>query len=143
MTEPKRFWRPHVVIAEESEMMARTISQIVQLHCDVVRLVRDGQSAFNAVLELHPDVFVLDVLMPVLDGIQVVRRLRALNSNCRMVILTGLESQEYIAAALMAGANGFVFKRKMAGDLPPAIAEVLAGRRFISEGPTPKSGETQ
>ena len=85
LIETKRFWKPHVVIAEDSEMMARTISRIVQLHCDVVRVVRDGQSAINAVLELQPDVLVLDIQMPVLDGIQVVRRLKALElqeSDC-------------------------------------------------------------
>jgi DNA-binding NarL/FixJ family response regulator len=143
MTETKEFWRTRAVIAEDSKMMARTISRIMQLQCDVVRVVRDGQRAIDAVLELQPDLLIIDVLMPVLDGIQVVRRLRALNSQCRVVILTGLEDQEYIDAAIVAGANAFVFERRMASDLLRAIVEVTAGRTFISRGPTRGAGKNQ
>jgi DNA-binding NarL/FixJ family response regulator len=141
MTKTKAHWRPRVVIGENNEAMMRTISRIVQLHCDVHAEVRDGQGAIDAVLTLQPDVLVLDIVMPVLDGIQVARRLRALNSDCRVVILTGLEDQEYIDAAILAGANGFVFKRRMASDLLRAIGEVLAKRTFVSEDPAGGAGE--
>ena len=133
MTETGWFWRPRVVVAEDSEMMARTISRIVQLHCDVVRVVRDGRSAIDAIQELQPDVLLLDIQMPVLDGIQVVRRLRALNCTCRIVIVTGFEDQEFIDASIAAGANGLVFKSTMTGDLLHAIEEVLAERTFVSK----------
>jgi DNA-binding NarL/FixJ family response regulator len=133
VTETKWFWRPRVVVAEDSEMMARTISRIVRLQCDVIKVVRDGQSAIDAALELHPDVLLLDIQMPVLDGIQVVRRLRALNCICRIVMVTGFEDQEFIDASIIAGANGFVFKSALTGDLLHAIEEVLAERTFVSK----------
>jgi DNA-binding NarL/FixJ family response regulator len=143
VTETKWFWRPRVVVAEDNEMMARTISRIVQSHCDVVRVVRDGQSAITAVLELQPDVLLLDIQMPVLDGIQAVRRLRALNCTCRIVMVTGFEDQEFIDASIIAGANGFVFKSKMTGDLLHAIEEVLAERTFVSKDGRLGAGESR
>jgi DNA-binding NarL/FixJ family response regulator len=141
MNETNWLWRPRVVVAEDCEMMARTISRIVQLHCDVVRVVRDGQSAIDTVLELQPDVLVLDIQMPVLDGIQVVRRLRALNGKSRIVMLTGYEDQQFIDASIIAGANGFVFKSRMTGDLLRAIGEVLAERTFVSKHSRWETGE--
>ena len=70
----------------------------------------NGQAAVEAVLELRPDLIVRDILMPVLDFIQVVRQLRAAGSSYRVLMLTGLEGQDFVFAALEAGTNGFVFK---------------------------------
>jgi DNA-binding NarL/FixJ family response regulator len=95
-------------------------------------LVANGQAAVEAALELPPDLIVLDILMPVLDGIQVVRQLRAAGSSCRVLMLTGLEDKDFASAALEAGANGFVFKSRMGIDLLHAIEEVLEGRTFVS-----------
>jgi len=142
MTETEWLWRPRVIVAEDSEMMALTISRIVRSHCEVVRVVRDGPSAITAVLELQPEVLLLDIQMPVLDGIQVVRRLRTLNCTCRIVMVTGFEDEEFINASILAGATGFVFKSKMAGDLLRAIREVLLERTFVSKGGRLGSGET-
>jgi DNA-binding NarL/FixJ family response regulator len=124
--------RPRVVVADDNEAMVRVISRIVGLQFNVVAVAHDGQSSIDAVLKLRPDVLVLDVFMPVLDGIQVVRRLKTLKSDCRIVILTGLEHQECVDAAMTAGASGFVFKTRMASELLRAIHEVLAGRIFVS-----------
>jgi DNA-binding NarL/FixJ family response regulator len=84
-------------------------------------------------MELRPDVVVLDILMPALDGIQITRRLTAMRTKSRIVVLTGLEDQGYVKAALKGGAHAFVFKRRMASDLLQAINGAIDGRFFLSE----------
>jgi two-component system response regulator DegU len=140
MTEINGYARPRVVVADEHEM-ARIISRIVGLQFEVIKVVHDGQSAIDAVLNLQPDVLVMDVLLPLLDGIQVVRRLKALKTISRVVMLTGLENKEHMDAAMTAGASAFVFKTKMASDLLRAIGEVLAGRTFVSTHKLGKPGD--
>jgi two-component system response regulator DegU len=124
--------RARVVIGDDNDTTLQTISRIVRVQFDVVGTVRDGETAVNSIELLKPDVLVLDVFLPALDGIQVVRRLKALGSPPQVVILTGLEGQAFVDAAMIAGASAFVFKRRMAVDLLLAIREVLAGRIFVS-----------
>jgi DNA-binding NarL/FixJ family response regulator len=139
--ETKESARPRVVVADDSESMVRIVSRIACLHFEVVGVARDGQAAIDAVQRLRPDVLVLDIFMPVYDGIQVVRRLKAQKSDSTIVILTGLEKQEYMDAAMAAGASGFVFKSRMANDLLRAIGDAVAGRKFMSAQPTRDLGE--
>jgi DNA-binding NarL/FixJ family response regulator len=126
---PKKF---RILIADDCESMRRAISRLASTRGEIIGSVGNGQAAVDAVLELRPDLIVLDILMPVLDGIQVLRRLRAAGSSCRVLMLTGLEDKDFASAALQAGANGFVFKSRMGTDLLHAIEEVLAGHTFVS-----------
>ena len=131
MTE-KISGRIRVVVADDSEAMRRAVSRLLSVQFDVVGEAGDGKSALDAVAALQPDVAIVDILMPVMDGIQFARRIRATRSGCKVVILTGMEERDYILAALSAGASGFVFKRRMTVDLIYATHEVLAGRVFVS-----------
>ena len=126
------FRKPQIVIADDSDSMLRVIIRMLSTRFDLVGICRNGESAVQSVQELCPQVLVLDIFMPILDGIQVARRLQALNTTAKIVMLTGLEDQEYIDAALAAGVKGYVFKRKMVADLLEAIDKVLAGRTFLS-----------
>ncbi len=128
--------RPRVVLADRSGPVLRVISQIVNVQFDVIKVVRNGLTAIDAVLKLRPDVLVLDLVLPDLDGFQVVRRLTNLKSRSRFVVLTDLEDAEYIDAAMAVGANAFVFKRRAAEDLSHAIAAALAGLTFVSAKPS-------
>jgi DNA-binding NarL/FixJ family response regulator len=112
--------------------MIRVASRILGPHFDLLEAVADGKSAVDAVLLHRPDVAVLDILMPVLDGIQATRKLVKQGARARIVVLSGLEEEQYVNAALEAGARAFVFKRRVNHDLAFAINEVLQGRTFIS-----------
>src|ERR1700746_611367 len=127
---PKKF---RVLIEDDSPVMVRTISRCVSGSFEVIGSASNGKAALQAVMELLPDVVVLDILMPVLDGIQVTRRLTAMRTTSRIVVLTGLENPEYVKAALEGGAHAFVFKRRMASDLLQAINDAIDGRLFLSE----------
>ncbi len=121
-----------ILIADDSQTAIRVISRIVRRQFDLVAAVGDGQAAIDAVLDHRPDVLLLDILMPVMDGIQAARRLTGLGVATKIVMLSGLENQAIIEAALAAGASGFVFKSTMSSDLLRAIADVLTGRTFVS-----------
>lgn len=126
---------PRVVIADDFPEMQESISEIIRLHCRIVGIASDGRQAIHEVLHHRPDVILVDVCMPRLDGIQVARRLCALGANCKVIMVTILEDRDYISSALKIGAAGYVFKRKMVNDLLPAIREVMAGRIFVSSHP--------
>ena len=82
--------------------------------------------------KLNPDVALLDIFMPGLDGIKIVSRLRVAGNKTKVILLTGMEDQECVNVALNAGANGFVVKRRMHRDLHKAIETVLSGAVFVS-----------
>lgn len=87
---------------------------------------------FAAFCRLDPDVLVIDMAMPVMDGLQATERLRGANCRTKIVFLTIHEQCEYVAAAFAAGASGYVTKRHLGTDLVPAIREVFRGHTFIS-----------
>jgi DNA-binding NarL/FixJ family response regulator len=99
---------------------------------EIVGAVEDGKQAVDAVLQLDPDVLVLDISMPVMNGFTASERLRDLKCRTKIVILTTYEDGAYVDAAFSSGANAYVSKDRLAADLVTAIREVLQGNAFIS-----------
>ena len=124
--------QPRVLLAEDNEATIQAISLLLSTRFRLASAVRDGQAAIKAVVDQEPDVVVLDILMPRLDGLQTTRCLKKLKTRSKIVILTGLEGREYMDAALQAVASGFVFKRRMVTDLVEAVGKVIAGGVFLS-----------
>jgi DNA-binding NarL/FixJ family response regulator len=104
---------------------------------EVIGSVEDGRQAVDAVLRLDPDVLVLDISMPVMNGFQTAARLRDAKCRTKIVILTVFEGREYIAEAFSSGANAYVSKRYLGTDLVAAIRAVLQGNTFISPSIAP------
>jgi DNA-binding NarL/FixJ family response regulator len=94
--------------------------------------VTDGQQALEAARELKPDVLVLDISMPVVNGIETAHRLREAGDPTRIVFLTVHDDADFAREALAAGALGYVIKQRMASDLIAAIKEAHTGRSFVS-----------
>lgn len=102
--------------------------------CDVVAGVTNGQTAVDAAARLLPDVVVLDLSMPVLNGIEAAKRIIEAKPDARVVFLTVEKDRDTCRAALEAGACGYVLKTRLATDLVPAIEHAKAGGRFVSLG---------
>ena len=92
----------------------------------------DGRALLAEAERLHPDVIVLDITMPRLDGIEAARQLRRSHQPARLVFLTVHEDADFARAALDAGGLGYVVKARLASDLLPAIRAALADRPFVS-----------
>lgn len=122
-----------VVVADDQELVRSGFAMIldVQEDIEVVAEVGDGAAAVSAVERLSPDVALLDVRMPVLDGIEACRAISA-RSACRTVMLTTFDSDEYVYEALHAGASGFLLKDVRRDDLVHAVRVVAAGESLLA-----------
>ncbi|KMO98170.1 response regulator [Streptomyces roseus] len=122
-----------VVVADDQELVRSGFAMILdaQEDVEVVAEVGDGAAAVAAVRELRPDVALLDVRMPVLDGIGACRAISAGNS-CRSVMLTTFDADEYVYEALHAGASGFLLKDVRRDDLVHAVRVVAAGDSLLA-----------
>lgn len=123
-----------VLVADDHKQMLKYVSGLLSADCDVVASVSDGQAALDAALKLHPDVVILDISMPVLNGIQAAKCLLAAEPDAKIVFLTVDKDPDTCRAALATGALGYVLKPRLGTDLLQAIREARLGRRFISQG---------
>ncbi len=126
--------RLRVLLADGHQDFLTVTTCLLEPEFDVVKAVGDGKALIAAVAELDPDVAVLDISMPVLNGIQAARQLAAAACRARIVFLTVHRDPDYLHVALGAGALGYVVKSRLAADLLPALRNVLAGRPFTSPG---------
>jgi DNA-binding NarL/FixJ family response regulator len=112
-------------------MLALTAAALAG-ECFVVGSVGDGCELLADAERLHPDVIVLDITMPLLNGIEAARQLRRSHRPARLVFLTVHKDADFAQAALDAGGLGDVVKARLVSDLLPAIRTALADRRFVS-----------
>jgi DNA-binding NarL/FixJ family response regulator len=120
--------RYRVVVADDHPIMLERVSRILSDDYDVVAAVGDGRAAVDAAAVLQPDIVILDISMPSLNGLEVAARLADCARVPRIVFLTVHEDPEFVDAARRVGACGYVLKRTVAGDLLPAIRLVLEGQ---------------
>jgi CheY-like chemotaxis protein len=111
--------------------MLDAVSSLLANDFRLVAAVTDGRKAVEAVSRLDPDVAVLDITMPELDGFRTAQALQKAGSRAKVVFLTLHDGDEYVEAALRAGAKGYVLKARMDADLQSALRHALAGRSFL------------
>jgi DNA-binding NarL/FixJ family response regulator len=121
-----------VVLADDHPEVVAKVRGILGDEFEIIETAENGNQAVRAVLELDPDVFVTDISMPLLNGLQAARRIQNANSRVKIIFLTIHEDQDFIAAAFSAGATGYVTKRRLSTDLVFAIQQALKGHTFVS-----------
>lgn len=124
--------RPRVLLADDHEEMRDRIKRHLEVEFDVVEAVENGRTLLDAAARLDPDICLLDISMPVLNGIETATKLKELGSTAKVLFLTIHEDPDFLQAALKTGASGYVLKRRIASDLRPAIRDALAGKTFVS-----------
>ena len=129
------FMRPTVVIAEDHLGCLENVSQLISRDYEIVAVATDGERGLSATLRARPDVVILDVSLPRMDGIATAKEIRKNGLECKILFLTVHEEPEFKEGAFRAGANGYVYKSLMAVDILTALKEVLAGRPFLSRNP--------
>ena len=120
--------RPRVLLVDDNEAMLARAKAALTTYCDVVGAVGDGQTALAAAGTLRPDVIVLDISMPGLNGVEVVRRLHAELPSTRTLVLTMHEDEEYVLHVVRAGAAGYLLKDSPISELINAVKQLHAGR---------------
>jgi DNA-binding NarL/FixJ family response regulator len=124
--------RPRALIADDHVMVAQGIRALLEQTCDVIGIVRDGRELLAQAPKLNPDVVVLDVGMPLLNGLDAAERLKESLPDTRFVFLTMQDDANLAAAVLKLGAVGFVLKHAAATELLDAVSEVLKGNTYIT-----------
>ncbi len=123
--------RARILVADDHEEVRNTIVRLLKRQFEVLAAVGDGPTSLEAVARLKPDLCVLDISMPEMSGIEVAQRIKQTDSQIRIVFLTLHDDSDCKVAALATGAEGYVTKARMGGDLLFAVREVLAGRKFV------------
>jgi|SRR6516162_10459653 DNA-binding NarL/FixJ family response regulator len=124
--------RVRVLLADDHVTILTRVRSVLGEEFDIVGTVSNGRDALKEVQRLDPDVLVIDISMPVLDGLQAAAQLRSCHPRTKIVFLTVHEDQDFVDAAFSAGASGYVVKSQVASDLVPAIREALDGRTYVS-----------
>jgi len=122
--------KPRVLIADDHLQVLDAVSNLLAGSFDVVGAVTDGRRALDEALRMDPDVVVLDISMPELDGFQTLEEMRRFGLRAKVVFLSMHEGEEYVEAAVHAGARGFVPKSRLP-EITNALQHVLAGRLFL------------
>jgi DNA-binding NarL/FixJ family response regulator len=120
-----------VLLADDHEGILAWVRTVLGEEFEVVGAVRNGRDAVKEVQRVDPDVLVIDISMPVLDGLRAASQISS-NRRTKVVFLTLHNGRDFVAAAFSAGASAYVLKSELATNLIPAIREALQGRTYIS-----------
>ena len=129
-----------VLIVDDQELLRTAFAALIESEDDmeVVGLAAEGAEALRLAMSLSPDVIVMDVRMPVMDGIEATRRItaRSTDGRPRVLILTTFDLDEYVFEAMRAGASGFVLKSRPPEELLEAIRVIAAGEALLAPNVT-------
>jgi two-component system NarL family response regulator len=136
--------RANVLVVDDHALLRTGVANIINQEADlqVVAEAGNGVEAVEAYERHHPDVTLLDLRMPVMEGVEAVRRIRERDPRARLIVLTTYDTDEEISRALKAGAKAYVLKDISADDLVHCIREVLAGRTYLAPAAAAKLADS-
>jgi DNA-binding NarL/FixJ family response regulator len=128
--------KKRVIIAEDYTILREGLKALLSFHpnLDIVGEAEDGQAAVRCVDKLKPDLALMDLSMPRMNGLEAIREIKKRSPGTKILVLTVHKAEEYILAALEAGANGYVLKDANHAELTMAVTNVLDGKHYISPG---------
>ena len=123
---------PRILLADDQAEMLLTLVEMLEGEFQIVGIAENGMRVLELTPRLAPEIVVLDISMPVLNGFETALRLKERCSAARVVFLTAHEDPDLVEAGMSAGAIGYVVKSRLATDLVPALWQALAGKTFVS-----------
>ena len=124
-----------VVLADDHVLVRQGLKSLLEREgFQVVGEASDGHEAIRRVASTHPDIAVMDISMPMLNGVDVARELKRSSPKTKSILLTQHKEDQYVFEALEAGVKGYVLKSQAAGDLVVAIKQVSRGQSYLSPG---------
>jgi two-component system, NarL family, response regulator len=132
-------WR-RVLLVDDHALLRTGVASIINQEADlrVVAEAGNGVEAIEAYALHHPDVTLLDLRMPVMEGVEAIRRIRQLDPQARVIVLTTYDTDDEISRALRAGAKAYVLKDIAADDLIRCVRDVLGGKTYLAPGAAAK-----
>lgn len=124
--------RPRILLADDHRLLCEAFTRLLEAHCDVIGTVADGRALLTAAAKLRPDIIVLDISMPLLNGMDAARQLRQSLPGIKIIFLTMNEDPDLAAEAFRIGASGYLLKNSATIELVQAIRDVFQGRSYVA-----------
>ena len=124
--------RPRVMLADDHALFLEGLQRLLEQRYDLISTVGNGRELIETAERLRPDVILLDISMPMLNGFEAARKLRQLVPATKLIFLTMHADRTYVKEAFKAGASGYLLKRAAASELEHAISVVLKGRYYLT-----------
>ncbi len=124
--------RPRVLLADDHALLLGAFEKLLAEECDIVGQVSDGRALVAAAQELRPDIIVLDITMPFLNGIEAARQIKHALPRIKLVFVTMNEDTGLAAEAFRAGASAYLLKQSATSELLTAIREAMAGNSYVT-----------
>lgn len=124
--------RPRVVVADDHALIRERVTELLGASFEVVAVVENGKDLLREAERSCPDLIVLDITMPGMNGIDAAHRLRISGSPAKLVFLTIHDQQRFVRRCMAEGARGYVIKSRLESDLVHALEEALLNRHFVS-----------
>ncbi len=125
--------RPRVILADDHTLVVEAFEKLLAPSCDIIGKVADGRALLAAVREMRPDVVVVDISMPLMNGLTAARQIRKLDKDVKLVFVTMNEDADLAAEAFReAGASAYLLKRSAASELLTAIQQVMQNRSYVT-----------
>src|SRR3977135_3126693 len=124
--------RPRILLADDHKLMAEPLQHLLQADFDVVGIVSDGRALIKAAAELKPELVVVDIGMPLLNGLDAADQLKTLHPEIKVIFLTQNREPRYAVEAFRRKASGYLLTDSAASEVNTAIREVLRGRSYVS-----------
>ncbi|GKS57993.1 DNA-binding response regulator [Nitrospira sp.] len=124
--------RPRILIADDHVLVAQGIQKLLESDVEVIRLVSDGRALIRAVEETQPDLVVVDISLPLLNGLDAARQIKQAQPKTKILMLTMHADKAFVVEAFQVGVAGYVLKQSLSNELQQAVREVLKGNTYIS-----------
>jgi DNA-binding NarL/FixJ family response regulator len=123
-----------VLLADDHVLILEGFRKVLEPHCEIVGAVTDGKSLVDAALSLKPDLIMLDLIMPALNGIEAARQIRKQLPEVKLLFVSMHASPTYLREAITAGAQGYLLKSSAREEILGAVQKVLSGEDYITKG---------
>ena len=131
--------RPSLLLADDHPLFLEGVRRLLETKYEVVGTVADGKALITAVQQLQPDIIVVDISMPEMNGLAAAQVIRKTVPSAKFIVLSVHSDQAYAREAFRVGVHGFVSKRAAAAELLTAIKQVLEGRTYVSPLVSPET----
>jgi len=124
--------KPRVIIADDHVLLAEAFEKLLSPECDVVAKITDGRALVEAARRVRPDLVLLDIAMPLLNGLDAARQIHAIDPTIRLIFVTMNDDPDLAAEAFRAGATAYLLKRSPASELLTAIRQAMKSRKYVT-----------
>lgn len=126
------FGRPRIVLADDHGLILEGLRNLLQKDFDVVGTATNGRDLVAEAERQKPDAVLLDVSMPILNGMEAARQIKSREPRTKILFVTQKSDRQYVQTALRSGASGYILKQAAINEIGPALREVLSGRYYVS-----------